>query len=93
MSEEINILDKFKGYGFNGRKSIVRCIVGDNVFIVKDNNDGTYKFIKISKTDYKNAYEKKFNDLNIENIEFDQDFFIKNEDKFIKSLNEQQLNG
>ena len=93
MSEEINILDKFRGYGFNGRaKYILRGIIGDNVFIVKDNNDGTYNFIKISKTDYKNAYEKKFNDLNIENIEFDQEFFIKNEDKFIKSLIEQQLN-
>ena len=92
MSEEINILGKFKGYGFGGRNSIVRCIIGDNVFIVKDNNDGTYNFIKISKTDYKNASEKKFNDLNIENIEFDQEFFIKNEDKFIKSLIEQQLN-
>ena len=99
MSEEINILDKFKGYGFNGKKSIIRCIIGDNVFIVKDNNDGTYKFIKISKTDYNNFYEnekeKKNNNVGnaiINYINFDQIFFNKNKDKFIKSLNEQQLN-
>ena len=99
MSEEINILDKFKGYGFNGRGSITRCIIGDNVFIVKDNNDGTYNFIKISKTDYNNFYEnekeKKNNNVSnaiINYINFDQIFFNKNEDKFIKSLNEQQLN-
>ena len=99
MSEEINILDKFKGYGFNGRGSITRCIIGDNVFIVKDNNDGTYNFIKISKTDYNNFYEnekeKKNNNVSnaiINYIKFDQIFFNKNEDKFIKSLNEQQLN-
>ena len=99
MSEEINILDKFKGYGFNGKGSISRCIVGDNVFIVKDNNDGTYNFIKISKTDYNNFYEnekeKKKNNVSnaiINYIKFDQIFFNKNEDKFIKSLNEQQLN-
>ena len=100
MSEEIDILDKFKGYGFNGKgKTIVRCIVGDNVFIVKDNNDGTYKFIKISKTDYNNFYEnekeKKNNNVSnaiINYINFDQIFFNKNKDKFIKSLNEQQLN-
>lgn len=101
MAEEENILEKFKSkeFGFNGRKSIVRCIVGDNVFIVKDNNDGTYNFIKISKTDYNNFYEnekeKKNNDVSnaiINYIEFDQTFFNKNKDKFIKSLNEQQLN-
>ena len=97
--EEINILDKFKGYGFNGRGSITRCIIGDNVFIVKDNNDGTYKFIKISKTDYDNFYknekEKKNNNVSnaiINYINFTQNFFNENEDKFIKSLNEQQLN-
>ena len=99
MSEEIDILDKFKGYGFNGRRSIIRCIIGDNVFIVKDNKDGTYNFIKISKTDYNNFYEnekeKKNNNVSnaiINYINFDQIFFNKNEDKFIKSLNEQQLN-
>ena len=99
MSEEINIFNKFKDYGFNGRRSIIRCIIGDNVFIVKDNNVGTYNFIKISKTDYNNFYEnekeKKNNNVNnaiINYIKFDQIFFNKNEDKFIKSLNEQQLN-
>lgn len=92
MSEEIDILDKFKGYGFNGRgKKILRGIIGDNVFIIKENKDDTYYFIKISKNDFIKASEKNFNDLNIEYINFNQDFFNENEDKFIKSLIKQQL--
>ena len=92
MSEEINILDKFKDYGFNGRgKSMLRGIIGDNVFIIKENKDESYYFIKISKNDFIKASKKKFNDLNIEYINFNQDFFNENEDKFIKSLIKQQL--
>ena len=100
MAEEENIIEKFKSkeFGFNGRGSIARCIIGDNVFIVKDNDDGTYNFIKISKSDYDNFYknekEKKNNDVSnaiIDYIEFNQTFFNNNKDKFIKSLNDQQL--
>ena len=89
------VLDKFiDDYYFTnsrGSKNFASAIVDDNIIYAIYKKSGKYYFLKTDVenfTKYKNRNEMTFN-----YIEFDTNYFKKNEQNFIKSIKEKNIIG
>ena len=95
------ILDRFiNTYGFKrevqdtkkGEKqlNIASASIGDNIYIIR--KDGKkYYFLSVSKENFDNFRKSEKEGFTFKFIDFNTDYFKKNEQKFIKSLKENKM--
>ena len=95
------ILDRFiNTYGFKHevkdtkkgeqRLNIASASIGDNIYIIR--KDGKkYYFLSVSKKNFDNFRKSEKEGFTFKFIDFNTDYFKKNEQKFIKSLKENKM--
>ena len=95
------VLDRFiNTYGFKrevletkkGEKqlNIASASIGDNIYIIR--KDGKkYSFLSVSKKNFDNFKGSEEEGFTFKFIDFNTDYFKKNEQKFIKSLKENKM--
>ena len=95
------VLDRFiNTYGFKrevqdtkkGEKqlNIASASIGDNIYIIR--KDGKkYYFLSVSKENFDNFRKSEKEGFTFKFIDFNTDYFKKNEQKFIKSLKENKM--
>ena len=99
------VLDRFiNTYGFKrevqetkkGEKqlNIASASIGDNIYIIRKNGSkgSNYSFLSVSKENFDNFRGRQNEGFTtFKFIDFDTDYFKKNEQKFIKSLKENKM--
>ena len=99
------VLDRFiNTYGFKqevqktkkGDKpyNIASTSIGNNIYIIRKNKNDSYSFLSIDKDNFDNFRgigEKEKEGFTFKFIDFNTEYFKKNEQKFIKSLKENKM--
>ena len=94
--EKINdeVLDKFVNtYGFKRfeKNNIASASNGNNIFIIRRKEKNKYSFSIIDKEKYENYRKGEYKDFTFKFIDFNMKYFKKNEQNFIKSINENKM--
>lgn len=96
------VLDRFiNTYGFKQevrdtkkgeqQLNIASASIGDNIYIIRKKGQKNYSFLSVSKENFDNFRGRKNEGFTFKFIDFDTDYFKKNEQKFIKSLKENKM--
>lgn len=98
------VLDRFiNTYGFKRevrdtkkgeqQLNIASASIGNNIYIIRKNGTkgSNYSFLSVSKENFDNFRGRKNEGFTFKFIDFDTDYFKKNEQKFIKSLKENKM--
>ena len=96
------VLDRFiNTYGFKrevqetkkGEKqfNIASASIGNNIYIIRKDGKNKYYFLSVSKKNFNNFKKSEKEGFTFKFIDFNTDYFKKNEQKFIKSLKENKM--